>query len=79
MMARKEKKPIHHVQMTDGKRKIIQQLLQEYEIESAEDIQDALKDLLGGTIKEMMEAEMDDYLGYSGRYLWFRGLRRLYI
>ena len=26
---------------------------------------DALKDLLGGTIKEMMEAEMDDHLGYQ--------------
>jgi transposase-like protein len=24
-----------------------------------------LKDLLGGTIKEMMEAEMDDHLGYE--------------
>ena len=66
----KEKKPVHKVQMTDGKRQIIQQLLQEYDIESAEDIQDALKDLLGGTIKEMMEAEMDDHLGYqkSERY-----------
>lgn len=51
--------------MTDGKRAIIQQLLQEYDIETAEDIQDALKDLLGGTIKEMMEAEMDDHLGYG--------------
>ncbi len=47
------------------KRNIIQQLLQEYDIETAEDIQDALKDLLGGTIKEMMEAEMDDHLGYQ--------------
>ena len=64
-MTRKEKKPVHHVQMTEGKRAIIQQLLQEYDIETAEDIQDALKDLLGGTIKEMMEAEMDDHLGYS--------------
>lgn len=64
-MAKKEKKPVHRVQMTDGKRAIIQQLLQEYEIETAEDIQDALKDLLGGTIKEMMEAEMDDHLGYG--------------
>ena len=61
----KEKKPVHKVQMTDGKRQIIQQLLQEYDIETAEDIQDALKDLLGGTIKEMMEAEMDDHLGYQ--------------
>ena len=51
--------------MTEGKRQIIQQLLQEYDIETAEDIQDALKDLLGGTIKEMMEAEMDDHLGYE--------------
>lgn len=63
-MAR-EKKPIHHVQMTDGKRQIIQQLLQEYDIQSASDIQDALKDLLGGTIKEMMESEMENHLGYS--------------
>ncbi len=64
-MAKREKKPVHHVQMTEGKRQIIQQLLQEYDIETAEDIQDALKDLLGGTIKEMMEAEMDDHLGYE--------------
>ena len=64
-MARREKKPIHKVVMTEGKRNIIQQLLQEYDIETAEDIQDALKDLLGGTIKEMMEAEMDDHLGYQ--------------
>jgi len=64
-MAKKDKEPVHHVQMTEGKRQIIQQLLQEYNIETAEDIQDALKDLLGGTIKEMMEAEMDDHLGYE--------------
>lgn len=51
--------------MTEGKRNIIQQLLHEYDIETAKDIQDALKDLLGGTIKEMMEAEMDDHLGYQ--------------
>ena len=62
-MAR-EKKNLHKVQMTDGKRQIIQQLIQEYDIKTAEDIQDALKDLLGGTIKDMMEAEMDDHLGY---------------
>lgn len=63
-MAR-EKKPVHKVVMTEGKRDIIKQLLQEYDIQTAEDIQDALKDLLGGTIKEMMEAEMDDHLGYG--------------
>lgn len=64
-MARREKKPVYHVQMTEGKGEIIQRLLQEYDIESAQDIQDAFKDLLGGTIKEMLEAEMDDHLGYG--------------
>ena len=63
-MAR-QKKPVHRVEMTEGKRNIIRQLLEEYDIETAEDIQDALKDLLGGTIKEMMEAEMDEHLGYE--------------
>lgn len=60
------KKEVYKVKpMTDGKRNIIQGLLQEYDIETAEDIQEALKDLLGSTIKEMMEAEMDEHLGYS--------------
>lgn len=51
--------------MTESKRDIIRYLLQEYDIKSAKDIQDALKDLLGGTIKEMMENEMDEHLGYK--------------
>lgn len=63
-MAR-QKKAVHKVHMTEGKRNIIHQLLEEYDIQTAEDIQEALKDLLGGTIKEMMEAEMDDHRGYE--------------
>ena len=63
-MAR-EKKPVHKVVMTEGKRSIIQQLFQEYDIQSAEEIQEALKDLLGGTIKELMKTEMDEHLGYQ--------------
>ena len=63
-MAR-QKKQVHKVEMTDGKREIIRLLLDEYDIENAGDIQDALKDLLGGTIKEMMEAEMEEHLGYE--------------
>ena len=43
-MAR-EKKPVHKVQMTDGKRNIIQQLLQEYDILCGLDII-LLKELL---------------------------------
>ena len=50
-MAR-QKKPVHKVQMTEGKRNIIHQRLKKYDIQSAEDIQDALEDLLGGNIKK---------------------------
>lgn len=50
--------------LSEGKKNIISALIDEYDIETAEDIQDALKDLLGGTIKSMMEAEMDEHLGY---------------
>lgn len=51
IMAR-QKKPVHRVKTTDEKN-IIRQLLEEYNIETAEDIQNALKDLLDGTIKEI--------------------------
>lgn len=53
------------ITMTEGKKNIIAALLQEYDIQTAEDIQDALKDLLGGTIQNMLEAEMDQHLGYE--------------
>lgn len=60
------KKNVHKIgPLTEGKKKVISALLEEYDIESAEDIQDALKDLLGGTIKSMMESEMDHHLGYE--------------
>lgn len=50
--------------MTDRKRIILHQPLNEYNLRKVEDIQDTLKELLGGTIKEMMEAEIEDPLGY---------------
>lgn len=60
------KKEVYKVKpMTEGKRNIIAGLLQEYDIQSAEDIQEALKDLLGGTIQEMLENEMNEHLGYE--------------
>ena len=67
-MGKKEKLPT--IVITDGKREIIRRLLGEYDIKTVEDIQDALKDLLGGTIKERMEAEMGYHLDYekSERY-----------
>ena len=61
----KEKTPPHKVVMTEGKRAIVRSLLAEYDIKDAHDIQEALKDLLGSTIKEMMEAEMEGHLGYE--------------
>ena len=64
-MANKKKEYNKPGLMTERKRNIIQGLLQEYNIESAAVIREALKDLLGGTIKEMMEAEMDEHLGYE--------------
>lgn len=64
-MARKKKEVYHVKPLTEGKKNIISALIDEYDIETAEDIQDALRDLLGGTIKSMMEAEMSEHLGYK--------------
>lgn len=36
MMSKKEKKPVHHVQLTEDKRQIIRQLLSSYNIESTQ-------------------------------------------
>ena len=54
-MGRPRKSP----SMTDGKREIISRLIEEYDIKTAEDIQNALRDFLGGTIQGMMECEME--------------------
>lgn len=51
--------------LTEGKKNIIAGLLREYDIQSAQDIEAALKDLLGGTIQSMLEAELDNHLGYD--------------
>ena len=61
-----KKKEVYHVNpLNERKRNIISSLLEEYDIETADDIQEALKDLLGGTIKSMLESEMDEHLGYK--------------
>lgn len=65
-MAERKKKEVYKVKpLTEGKKEIIRALINEYDIETADDIQEALRDLLGGTIKSMMEAEMDNHLGYE--------------
>lgn len=44
---------------------VFKRLIEDYNIKSTDDIKDMLKDLLGGTIQTMLEAEIEDNLGYS--------------
>lgn len=44
-----QKKLVHRVQRTEGKRNIFHQFLEEYDIQTAVDILEALKDVLGET------------------------------
>ncbi len=44
--------------VSEGKSNIIRQLLQEYDIETPQDIEAALRELLGGTIQNMLESEI---------------------
>lgn len=43
----------------------IQQLIKDYDLKTAEDVQNVLKDLFKDTLQEMLEAEITDSLGYS--------------
>ena len=47
------------------KRNVISELIELYDIKSAEDIQEALKDLLGETIEDMLTSELSEHLGYN--------------
>ena len=49
-MANKKKEVYHVKPLNENKKNIIAALIDEYDIETASDIQEALKDLLGGTI-----------------------------
>lgn len=40
-------------------------LIEEYQPKSSQDIQEALKDLLGDTMEELLKAELDEHLGYE--------------
>ena len=45
--------------LSEEKRNIIGQLIEMYDIKTAADIQEALKDQLGGTIQSMLETELE--------------------
>ena len=51
--------------LSPERKEFIQQLLGAYKPEDVNDVQDMLKDLLGDTLQAMLEAEMDEHLGYS--------------
>ena len=51
--------------MDPEKRSFIKGLLEHYQPKNAQDVQNMLKDLLGETLQDMLESEMDEHLGYS--------------
>ena len=51
--------------LTPERRELIKGLLSHYKPGDVHDVQEMLKDLLGDTIQQMLEAEMEEHLGYS--------------
>ena len=51
--------------MDPERKAFINSLLEHYQPKDAQDVQEMLMDLLGETLQGMLEAEMDDHLGYS--------------
>lgn len=45
--------------------KIAKMLIEEYQPQNAQDIQEALKDLLGDIMEELLKAELNDHLDYE--------------
>lgn len=50
---------------TTKRSKIAKMLIEEYQPKSSQDIQEALKDLLGDTMEELLKAELDEHLDYE--------------
>ena len=51
--------------LSPERKAFINSLIEHYNPKDAQDVQDMLKDLLGDTLQGMLEAEMDEKLGYS--------------
>ena len=51
--------------LTPERREFINRLLEHYDPKDVTDVHEMLKDLLGDTLQGMLEAELDDQLGYS--------------
>lgn len=48
-----------------NKGEFLRKLMREYDVKTTHDVQVMLKDLFSETIQEMLEAELDDHLGYE--------------
>ena len=48
-----------------NKSDLARRIIEEYEPKTAEDMQDALRDIFGPLFESMLEAELDDHLGYE--------------
>ena len=50
---------------SEASKAIAQAIIEQYQPQSAEDMQDALKDIFGPMFESMLQGEMDSHLGYS--------------
>lgn len=51
--------------LSPERKEFINSLIEHYDPKNVSDVQEMLKDLLGDTLQGMLEAEMDEHLGYS--------------
>lgn len=51
--------------VSESRKKVIQDFLAEYQPKTAKELQEILKDLMADTVQSMLEAEIEDELGYS--------------
>lgn len=49
----------------ENKNKLVKAILEEYQPETAKDVQDALKDIFGPMFEAMLQGEMENHLGYG--------------
>lgn len=54
-----------HQKISEERRKFLQEFIAQNNINTAQDIQEALKDMFKDTLQEMLEAEMTTQLGYN--------------
>ena len=59
------KKPVK--QLSPKRKELISKLIDEFDIKSAKDIEDAFKEMFSPMLQDMLEGELDEHLGY-GKY-----------